>query len=151
MTATDQTSDPTIDTCNSLLRDEISAIETYGQAIAKFPDYRGGCSLDRIRSNHEDSARELSRLVSRAGADPATGSGLWGGFNQALKGTATLFGNSPALKVLQRGEVHSINDCENALANPDVSEEAKDLIRLKLLPSLSDHLIELQNRRNRIA
>ena len=38
-----------------------------------------------------------------------------------------------------------------ALANEEVSADAKTLIRKALLPSLSGHLIELQQRRDRAA
>lgn len=147
MTATDQT----IDTCNALLRDEITAVETYTQAIEKFDTDATDAVLESFRTDHQVNAFELHKLVSDSGAEPSTSSGAWGGFAQALENAATLFGESPALKIMQAGEENGISQYKNALANADVSEAAKMLIKRTLLPSLSVHLIELQQRRDRAA
>ncbi|MES2596748.1 MAG: DUF2383 domain-containing protein [Verrucomicrobiota bacterium] len=147
MTATD----PTIDICNELLRGEISAVETYTQAIETFDDNRVDLELERIRDNHQQNVYELQKLANEMGAEPSTSSGVWGGFVQALEGAATLFGESPALRILQAGESHGISQYENALANEDVSPEFKILIRKTLMPHLSTHLIELQQRRDRVS
>lgn len=145
MTATDKT----IETCNALLRGETSAVETYTQAIDKFAAATVDASLERIRADHSGNAGELRTFIIEAGGEPAIGSGLWGGFVQALEGAATLFGESPALRVLQQGEALGIAEYKQALEDPKVSEKAKDLIVRRLLPPLSDHLIDLQNRRER--
>lgn len=141
----------TIDTCNALLRGEISAVETYTQAIEKFDATASDTELARIREVHHQNAFELRKLVTENGGEPDADSGAWGGFVQAIEGTATLFGESPALKILQTGESHGISQYENALANQEVCESAKGLIRNVLLPSLSGHLIALQQRRDRVA
>lgn len=147
MTATDQT----IDTCNTLLRGEISAVETYTQAIDKFDTIGADTALERIRVNHQQNVFELQKYVTESGAEPAAGSGVWGGFVQALEGAAMLLGESPALKILQTGEAYGISQYENALASADVAVAAKSLIKRTLLPSLSGHLVELQQRRERVA
>ena len=147
MTITDQT----IDTCNALLRGEISAVETYTQAIETFDKTSTDVVLERIRADHQQNVFELKKLVTEGGAEPSTGSGVWGGFVQTLEGAATLFGESPALKILQTGESHGISQYENALANADVSAAAKATIRKVLLPPLHVHLVELQQRRDRVA
>lgn len=146
MTTTDQT----LDTCNALLRGEISAVESYTQAIQTFDTHASDLELQRMRQNHLENVFELQKLVTQCGGEPVTGSGVWGGFAQALEGASTLFGESPALKVLQAGESHGISQYENALASDDVSAEAKTLIRKVLLPNLASHLIELQQRRDRL-
>jgi len=144
------TTDPTIETCNALLRGEISAIETYTQAIEKFATTSTDTELERIRDDHQRNAFELRKFVTEIGGEPSTGSGAWGGFVQAIEGTATLLGESPALKILQTGECHGISQYENALADEDVSAAAKTLIRKILLPSLSSHLVVLQQRRDHV-
>jgi len=145
------TTDKTINVCNALLRSEISTIETYAQAINKFASRVPDSALQRIRSDHAKSAALLRMLVTDGGGEPSANSGLWGDFVQAIEGAATLVGESPALRILQQGEALGITEYREALANPDVSENAKNLIRLELLPHLSDHLIDLQNRRDRAA
>lgn len=141
----------TLETCNALLRGEISAVETYTQAIEKFDVPTSDTELDRIREVHQQNAFELRKYVTNRGGEPSSGSGVWGGFVQAIEGTASLLGESPALKILQTGENHGISQYENALANEDVCEDAKSLIRKVLLPSLSGHLIALQQRRDHVA
>ena len=147
MTATDKT----IDICNALLRGEISAIETYGQAINKFASRVPDSALQRIRSDHAKNAAALRMLVTDEGGEPSAASGLWGDFVQAIEGVATLVGESPALRILQQGEALGITEYKEALDNPGLSERARELIRRELLPPLSDHLIDLQNRRDRAA
>lgn len=148
---TTTTTDKTMDTCNALLRGEISATETYAQAIAKYASTAEGKSLARIFAEHEKSADALRLLIQECGAEPSYSSGIWGGFVQALEGAATLMGESPALTILQQGEEHGRNVYLAALENADVSDQAKELIRQELLPPLTDHLNELQKLRETIA
>lgn len=145
------TTDSTIEVCNELLRGEISAVETYDQAIGKFGVSVQDDVLQRIRDDHAESVQELRRLVIEEGGSPAAGSGIWGGFARAVEGTAKLLGESPALKVLQEGEEHGLKLYRNALENTQVSTRLKDLIRDELMPQLNDHIIELQRRRDRSA
>src|SRR6185436_15999874 len=48
-----------IETCNKLLRGELSAVETYQQAIAKFAEGGERPVLERILADHQDSVRTL--------------------------------------------------------------------------------------------
>jgi hypothetical protein len=136
---------------NELLRGEISAIEAYSMVIHKFSDFAADDALTRIRNAHQQSAAALRKLIKHSGSDPATNSGIWGGFVKALEGTAGLFGESPALMILQKGELHGISQYNEALSNAHVSDEAKELIRTIMLPPLDSHLIELQARRDRVS
>lgn len=138
------TTDTNTETCNSLLRGELSAIETYTQAIGKFADHSDGSLLDRIRAEHEAAAASLRAIVGEGGEEPATGSGPWGAFATAVEGAATLLGESPALAVLQKGEEHGISEYEEALAAKDVDESVKHLIRDKLLPAQRNHIAALK-------
>ncbi|RYD76897.1 MAG: DUF2383 domain-containing protein [Verrucomicrobiaceae bacterium] len=134
----------TIKALNSLLRGEISAVETYTQAIEKFSGSQESGVLSRIKAEHEESAAILREHVSAAGGNPDSDSGAWGTFAQAVEGTAKLLGESAALKALIEGEEHGIKDYESALENEDVSLEAKDSIRDALLPGLFDHIATLE-------
>ena len=139
-----KTTDHTTETCNSLLRGELSAIETYTQAISKFDGEPAGKPLRRIRTDHETSAASLREIICRCGVEPAASSGPWGAFATAVEGVATLFGESPALVALQHGEVHGISEYEDAIEDDELDESVKDLIRRELLPSLRTHLVELE-------
>lgn len=132
-----------IEVCNSLLRGELSAIETYEQAIEKFQEEPDRGTLQEVRDEHERSALRLREHVIEMGAEPATGSGAWGSFAQAVEGTAKLLGESPALAALEAGENHGIDEYEEALRNANVMEEIKTVIRGDLLPALSEHVATL--------
>ncbi|MBC8126802.1 MAG: DUF2383 domain-containing protein [Gloeobacteraceae cyanobacterium ES-bin-144] len=132
------------DTCNALLRGELSAIETYTQAIEKFGKDAGVITLETIRTDHMANAESLRKLVGECGEKPATSSGLWGTFATTVEGVATLFGESPALIILQQGEEHGISQYEDALEDDELSEAVKNLIRETLLPAQRRHLVELE-------
>ncbi len=129
---------------NSLLRGEISAVETYTQAIEKFTGEHEGGALNRVKAEHEESVAILRELVTQAGGTPDSSSGAWGAFAKAVEGTAKLLGESTVLKALVEGEEHGIKEYEDALLNEDVSNEAKDSIRDALLPDLYDHVATLE-------
>ncbi|MCW1885950.1 PA2169 family four-helix-bundle protein [Luteolibacter flavescens] len=136
-----------IDVCNSLLRGELSAIETYDQAIEKFDSEIERSALRAIRNEHDASAALLREHLNDMGAAAATDSGAWGTFAKAVEGTAKMLGESPALAALQQGEEHGIDEYEKALRNRDVMEEVKVVIRQQLLPPLSEHIAALDRLR----
>ena len=138
-----------IDVCNSLLRGELSAIETYNQALAKFDAEPGRTALENIRFDHEASASRLRDHLAEMGAEAATDSGAWGEFAKAVEGTAKVLGESPALKALEKGEEHGIDEYEEAIRNPGVMDEIKTVIRSRLLPPLSEHIAVLRNMRSK--
>ena len=131
--------DECIEVCNSLLRGELSAVETYTQAIGKFDGESERVALQGIRSDHEKAAARLRSHIQDMNGKPSDGAGAWGGFVQALEGAAMMLGESPALALLERGEQHGIDEYKEALANDDVMEEIKQVIRGQLLPSCAEH------------
>lgn len=138
-----------IDVCNSLLRGELSAIETYGQALEKFENDTERSALRAIQNDHQNSAARLREHLIDMGAEPASDSGAWGTFAKAVEGTAKLLGESPALAALQQGEEHGVDEYEEALRNDDVMAEIKAVIRQQLLPPLSEHVAALERLRAR--
>lgn len=143
MNATDECAE----VCNSLLRGELSAIETYTQAIEKFNSEPERAALQAIRTDHVNSAARLCDHLVDMGFTPATNSGAWGTFAKAVEGTAKLLGESPALAALEEGEEHGITEYEEALRNPEVMEEIKIVIRRDLQPPLSNHVSTLERLR----
>lgn len=144
MTANDQT----LDSCNALLTLETAAVETYSQVIDKFDLEGADTALERIRSDHEVNVFELHQFFDQGVPKTESHGGTWSGFEEAMDASDTLNGESPVLKILQAGEELVISQYENALANADVSEAAKAIIKRALLPPLSGHLIDLQQRRD---
>ncbi len=132
-----------IDVCNSLLRGELAAIETYGQVIGKHSRARATEELRRIRAVHSHSANLLSANVREMGGEPDQDSGAWGLFATAVQAAANLFGADSAIDVLRQGEVSCRNDYQEALLDDDVMADCKLMIREELLPPVIEHIATL--------
>jgi len=113
---------------NKLLRGEISATETYVQALAKVGHDAGSTELQQIRDEHRDAANTWRQHIHQFGGQPDQDSGAWGYFAKAVEGSAKLFGNTAAMK---------------ALKETDLPEECKTLIRSRLLPQSRAHIATL--------
>lgn len=129
-----------IKVCNSLLRGELSAVETYGNAIDKYPGTAATPELQRIQSEHRSSADRLAQNVREMGGTPDTDSGAWGTFANAVQSSANLFGAESAIESLIRGEKHGQNDYNDALEDAGVMDGCKTMIRTELLPPIGRHI-----------
>ena len=134
------TTTTTIDTLNSLLRGELSAIETYEQALAKDSDSLSPGELRRIHDEHRQAATILQEHVQQHGGQPERSSGAWGSFATAVEGIAKLFGNTAALKALKEGEEHGIKEYREALTQKELPNDCAVLIESKLLPKAIAHV-----------
>lgn len=132
-----------IDVCNSLLRGELAAVETYGQAIGKHSGARVTEELRRIRADHSRSANMLSANVREMGGEPDKDSGAWGLFATAVQAAANLFGADSAIDALRKGEVACRSDYQEALLDDDVMADCKLMIREELLPPVIEHIATL--------
>lgn len=133
-----------INACNRLLRGEISAIETYTQAIYKFCTEPEVALLEGIRHEHIISANRLRENVREMEGTPSNDSGAWGVWAKAVEGAAQLMGNTAALKALQEGEEHGEKEYEQALGDDEVLAECKEMIRTELLPRQRRHIATLR-------
>jgi hypothetical protein len=124
--------DKTIDTLNKFLRGELSAAETYGQALERL---RGGAfdhELEECKRSHEERAEMLRQQVVRLGGEPSESSGPWGGFARLVEGGAKLFGPRVAVSALEEGEDHGLRLYRDHLA--DLESSARELCERTLLP-----------------
>jgi hypothetical protein len=134
------TSAETAEALNSLLRGEISAAETYVQAIRMLDGEPQADRLRNLRDDHVAACNVLRRLVNVYGEDNDTGSGAWGAFAKAVEGTAKLLGNKAAIAALKTGEEHGVKDYERAIERDDLDPEANRLLREVLLPRQRAHV-----------
>jgi uncharacterized protein (TIGR02284 family) len=139
---------PTIEekteTLNSLLRGELSAVETYAEALAKVGSEPGAFDLRRIEAEHREAVNVLRQHILHRGGKPATSSGAWGAFASAVAGAAKLFGNAAALKALKEGEEHGITSYESALKDETLDPECRTLVAATLLPQTRSHVPVLE-------
>ena len=114
--------DDTVDALNSFLRGEISAVETYRQAIQKLGENPEASTLRECLRSHEQRVSLLEAEIQRRGGKPAQGSGPWGAFAKLLEGGAKLFGAKAAIAALEEGEDHGRDDYkrDTAKLGPDV-------------------------------
>ncbi len=131
MTSTpDQSSD--IKHLNSFLRGEISARETYQQALSKAQSLRSQAILRDNLNSHSSRVNLLNAEIRRRGGEPAEGSGPWGAVARAVEGGAKLFGESTAVAALEAGEDHGLADYRRD--EVDLTPQARELVRSRLLP-----------------
>lgn len=132
-------------TLNSLLRGEMSALETYRQAILKLEgdNAPGLQELHTLRADHRDAADALWHHVEGHGGKPSEDSGPWGTWAKLVEGAAKVFGHAAALKALKEGEEHGLKDYADALEDHDLPMDCVSLIRDRLLPRQRQHIAVL--------
>lgn len=149
MTTLTATFDQCIDVSNSLLRGELSAVETYTQALGRFRHHPGRSVLESVRADHRDSVERLRAHIDDLGVQPDNTSGVWGQFAKAVEGVAKVFGSTTSLMALEAGEVSGIDDYLCALSDPEMMDDIKGEIREVLLPRLERHVEALRRMRMR--
>ena len=126
------------ETLASLHRGEISATETFNQALAKFKGLPEETEVTRMRDEHREAANSLRQHIHQQGGEPASGSGIWGAWAKCVEGTAKIFGKTAALKALKEGEEHGLKDYQSALTGVDAN--SAQLIQNQLIPAQQRHI-----------
>jgi hypothetical protein len=122
-----------IDRLNFLLRGEISATETYTQAVQKFSGQAEEPEIRRMRDEHRDACNVLRNHIHEHGAAPDTHSGPWGTWAKLVEGSAQAFGKAAAINVLKEGEEHGIKEYQSALDDQSMATECKDVLRSEMM------------------
>jgi len=121
-----------VKTLNSFLRGEISAVETYRQAIDKVEATPVRSTLEECLRSHQMRVNVLKNRISMLGGDPATDSGPWGTFAKLVEGSAKVFGEKAAVAALEEGEDHGRNDYKRDIDKLDA--ESRQIVELQVLP-----------------
>lgn len=135
-----------IETLNKLLKDELSATETYQQALDKLREDAGLAESEYllpIYEDHKDAASSLQAQIRQLGGTPSEDSGAWGTWAEIVQGGANMLGKEAALKALQQGEKSGAEDYEEALQDPELPSDVRSLIETKLLPAQQSHISTL--------
>ena len=131
------------DGLNRLIRGELSAVETYRQALDKMKEGPDVNELHALLVEHRGAVQTLREHVIDRDGEPETNSGAWGTWAQFVEGTAKVFGATAALKALKAGEEHGIGAYETFLKDDDAEQACKDLVRAELLPKTRQHIASL--------
>ncbi len=123
-----------IEQLNSLLRGELSAVETYGQAIEKLKDEPAlSTELAACRQSHEQRSHALRAEVQRLGGTPSDSSGPWGAFARLVEGGAKVMGKKAAIAVLEEGEDHGLREYTDKRS--DMNAPVAAFVVRELLPA----------------
>lgn len=117
---------------NSFLKNELAAVETYGQCIEKVDDEKIAARLTDLQQSHQKRAQLLSQKIIELGGEPEQSSGVWGSFSKMFEGGAKLFGDSSAISALEQGENRGQEDYQEKVSN--LSPEARSFIGAAILP-----------------
>ena len=121
----------TTDKLNSFLRGEISAVETYRQALDKLKTSAHRPTLEECQRSHEYRVQLLRQEIRRRGGTPAESSGPWGAFAKLVEGGAKLFGEKAAVAALEEGEDHGRDDYKRDLK--DLDAQGRSFVEQNLL------------------
>ncbi len=131
-----------VDRLNALLRGEITAVETSMQVISAFgvaSPYELGICLH----SHEVRVEKLTVRVADLGGTPATSCGFGGTIAKLVESSAGWLGLKSALRTLEDGEDQAVVRYRERLADPQMDEQSRHLIRAELFPEQlkTDYLV----------
>jgi len=122
----------TVGQLNSFLRGELSAVETYREALRRLDESTHKSTLEECARSHQQRVTLLTQEIRRRGGEPAKESGPWGTLVKLLEGGAAALGEKAAIAVLEEGEDHGRNDYRRDSEQLDF--EARQLIQTRILP-----------------
>ena len=117
---------------NSFLRGEISAVETYRQALDKIRDPAVRAQLQSCEQDHEERIDLLRDRITALGGEPEQTSGAWGVWAKLVQGSGDLLGEKTALQALEQGEDHGLNGYRSDL--DDLDGETRTWLESNILP-----------------
>lgn len=115
-----------IDKLNDLLREEITAAETYMQAIAKIDDLDLREEFDKIQASHAERAQQLRLRILELGGKPVEGSGFKGKIMSMSENIASTFSSKAAVGVLEEEEDNTLKDYRKDLDRLD--DQSRSLV-----------------------
>jgi bacterioferritin (cytochrome b1) len=132
-----------IETLDTLLKNELSATETYQQArdiLREDAELGDAVALMPIYEAHKEAVSSLQTQIRYLGGTPAEESGAWGTWAKIVLGGADLMGKETVLKALQEGEKKGAEDYEEALKITELPSDIRSFIETKLLPDQQGHI-----------
>src|SRR5436190_11143249 len=130
---TEKINTKTIRSLNELLRGELSALETYAQALsAVSDDPKTQQELQECQTSHRERIERLRMEILERGGEPDKASGAWGVFAKAVEGSAKTISAKMAVSVLEAGEDHGLKEYEHLM--PSLDGAARDIVSTAIYP-----------------
>jgi demethoxyubiquinone hydroxylase (CLK1/Coq7/Cat5 family) len=114
------------------LRGELSAVETYEQALKHITHVAIHHSLQEILTSHARRVELIRDRMMRAGVEIPGSSGAWGAFAKAVQAGADLVSQTAAVAALEAGEDRGIRLYSMDLEDCDA--DTRNFITTQLLP-----------------
>lgn len=125
---------------DDLIRGEMAAVRSYTTALKDLKDSKERAALEMIKKEHENAVSKLKSFSTIDVLEDSKSSGAWGTFATTWTAGAKLMGNDMALKALIQGEEHGISEYKEALADENIKEELKQMIKTQYLPQQDTHI-----------
>ncbi|HEY9683258.1 MAG TPA: PA2169 family four-helix-bundle protein [Drouetiella sp.] len=122
-----------IESLNGLLRGEISAVETYTQALKKVEAPTLKTTLTESLGCHQKRVSDIRDKVASLGGQPSESSGGWGVFAKFVQGAADIMGETAAIDNIEEGEDHGLKAYKDELTKCD-DQAIREYIQKDLLP-----------------
>lgn len=133
MVAMSQRTAETVRALNELLRGELAAVETYGQALSAIQnDTDARQDLEECQSSHQERVLCLCAEILDRGGQPARASGAWGFFASLIERGAAVVGARVAVAALEAGEDHGLKEYQELL--PRLEPSARSIVSAALYP-----------------
>lgn len=107
----------TLEALISQYRGEVSAVEAYDRALAKFEGQPEELALRRMQAEHHNAIKRLGQSIHDNGGVLPESSGAWGAVVNTVERLASLVNDEVPLQVLYRGELVGVQGYENLLKN----------------------------------
>lgn len=121
-----------IEDLNALLKNELSAVETYHQALAKFQDKQGIEVLRGCQQSHTERANKLRSIILKLDGQPVTDIGVGGQLGKLVMGGAKTIGDEAIILALQTDEGEWTANYEWRLVS--MHGDYRPLVKDELLP-----------------
>lgn len=131
---------------DDLMRGEMAAVKAYDTAIKDTKNAKEKATLESLRNDHQKAVTTMSKYTAGKPEmkEDVKDAGAWGTFASAWTKTRSVTGNEGALKALQQGEEHGIDEYNEALEDDNFPKALKDQIRAELLPAQKKHIETLK-------
>jgi hypothetical protein len=121
-----------IEDLNALLKNELSAIETYNQALTKFQDKNGATVLQRCQQSHTERANKLRAAILNLNGDPSNDIGVGGKIGKLMMSGAQSIGDQAIIIALQTDEGEWSANYEWRLVS--MHSDYREMVKNELLP-----------------
>ena len=121
-----------VEDLNALLKGEISAVETYKQALPKVEDKEIAGVLSDCLASHKARVSKLTDAIRAYGGTPESDSGIWRSWAKVLSGGASVFGDDATVAALEQEEDAHSSDYEWRLVK--MHGDHRNLVKDVLLP-----------------